>query len=597
MELNNILATDKDQHLRFLGDHLLSYAVDRRAPEPLGYPSGRLCPGDFFAVVFPNQSFLYPGDREIVEQLTGQPLPTSATSILVGSTDNSDILPLLKTVDQMTPEEPILLHTIYCGHKIHIEFLDKTCNQLLLQIDGQNVRSLASDVIPMVIFDSDGIKYFRTEHPKTRTISVGEVLSGVDFDSFWDAERMLAEKVTVEQVLRSDLVQVLNSGNSSGCQFVPGKSSLQVEPIILPDFDRGMDLWSITPVEDLLEKIRSDCKVYQQMTRPCGTATVTGEISFGLWGEDEKISKIRYLLQKSAITNTTILLTGESGTGKTFLAREIHQHSKRSDRPFVHVNCAAIPYNLIESELFGYDDGAFTGARKGGRAGYFEMADQGTLFLDEITEMPLALQGKLLEVMQNKTYFRIGGDKKRVADVRIIAATNRDLQELVAKRGFREDLYYRIHVFPIHIPPLRERMDSLFGIVTDLLPEICNRLDVSQQVLSIDALEKMKRYDWPGNIRELENALEKACILSDGKMIRPEDIDIEPRCDTEDQPSGNCTLKQLREEFEKSVIEKTLRQFNGSKVKTARQLGIGKTSLFEKINKYKIEDTEEPECY
>jgi transcriptional regulator with PAS, ATPase and Fis domain len=245
----------------------------------------------------------------------------------------------------------------------------------------------------------------------------------------------------------------------------------------------------------------------------------------------------------------------------------------------------------MESEFFGYEEGAFTGARKGGKAGYFEMAEGGTLFLDEITEMPLSLQGKLLEVLQNRTYFRIGGEKKKVADVRLIAATNKNLDRLVEGHAFREDLFYRINVFSVEIPPLRQRLDSLFSMATDLLPDICHRLDVGQQILSMEALEKMTAYSWPGNIRQLENVLEKACILSDGKVILPEDIELEG--DKEKKAGGEegvgGTLKAQREDFEKKIIRETLAACQGSRIKTARILGIGKTSLFEKMRKYGIE--------
>ena len=201
------------------------------------------------------------------------------------------------------------------------------------------------------------------------------------------------------------------------------------------------------------------------------------------------------------------------------------------------------------------------------------MAEHGTLFLDEITELPLSLQGKLLEVMQNRSYFSVGGERKKQADVRIIAATNKNLQDLVNRRLFREDLYYRINVFPIEVPPLRQRMDSLPIIVTDLLPEICSRLDIRQLIISPTALDKMKQYHWPGNIRELENVLEKACILSDGKIILPADIEISP--DTVSASSGRKSLKAQREDFEKSVIENTLKLCGGSRLLTARYLDIG----------------------
>lgn len=290
------------------------------------------------------------------------------------------------------------------------------------------------------------------------------------------------------------------------------------------------------------------------------------------------------------------MLTGESGTGKSYLARKIHESSRRSQKKFVPVNCAAIPYNLIESEMFGYEEGAFTGARKGGHEGYFRIADGGTLFLDEITEIPISLQGKLLEAIQNKHFFRVGGTEKVQADIRIIAATNKDLKELVAAKEFREDLYYRLNVFPIEIPPLRQRIDSLEYIIADILPELSYRCNVNPLILGTDALQKLKAYAWPGNIRELSNVLEKAIILSDGKVILEEDIMLpENHCMAEER-----TLKERKEAFEKALILEALQTCNYERNKTAALLGIGRTSLFEKMRKYDVltgEETDDNRSY
>ena len=299
------------------------------------------------------------------------------------------------------------------------------------------------------------------------------------------------------------------------------------------------------------------------------------------------------LLQKSSVTNTTILLTGESGTGKTFLAGEIHKASRRNNGPFVHVNCAAIPYNLMESELFGYEEGAFTGARKGGKKGYFEMAFGGTLFLDEIAEIPLQLQGKLLEVIQSKTFYHVGGTRQIISDVRLVAATNKNLKEMVREKRFREDLYYRINVFPINIPPLRERKESLYSIIMDLLPDVCNRLGIEPLILSSQAYKKISQYQWPGNIRELENILEKAAILSDGKIILADDILLSEGLTT--FLAEPVTLQEVRDNAEREAIINALRLFQGDKIKAAKYLDIGRTNIFEKIKKFhiKIDEVEQ----
>ncbi len=342
--------------------------------------------------------------------------------------------------------------------------------------------------------------------------------------------------------------------------------------------------------EYLLHEIAQKSENYKQLTMGEGYNLLRKEQSFNafrLWGSEEKVAKMEHMLQKCSISKTTVLLTGESGTGKTFLAKEIHRNSKRWEKPFVHVNCAAIPYQLIESELFGYEEGAFTGAKKGGKKGYFELAAGGTLFLDEIAEIPITLQGKLLEVLQNRTYYRVGGTKKLESDVRLVAATNRDLKSLIKEKRFREDLYYRINVFPIEIPPLRERTQSIYGIVSDLLPDVCSRLEIEPLLLSAQALDKLKHYSWPGNIRELENVLEKAAILCDGKIILNDDIVL-----PEDEMPNSwlpMTLKEVRERSEKEAIEHALLMFHGDKFKAAQYLDIGRTSMFEKVKKYHID--------
>ncbi|QIB70632.1 sigma-54-dependent Fis family transcriptional regulator [Aminipila butyrica] len=296
------------------------------------------------------------------------------------------------------------------------------------------------------------------------------------------------------------------------------------------------------------------------------------------------------MLKKVSTSNIAIMLTGESGTGKTFLAREIHRSSRKNEGPFVHVNCAAIPPALIESELFGYAEGAFTGAKKGGKKGYFEMAQNGTIFLDEIAELPMDLQGRLLEVIQEKTFYRVGGNEKIHINCRFITATNRDLKQMIHDRSFREDLYYRINVFPIDLLPLRERIEDIQLLSSVLLPKICKRLEIEPLILSSQAIEKMKQYNWPGNIRELENILEKASVLCDNKIIFPEHLDLPTPPGSSEIADGFYSLKEELEMTEKKIILRALIENNFEKGRTAKSLKIGRTNLFEKIRKYELEE-------
>jgi transcriptional regulator with PAS, ATPase and Fis domain len=249
--------------------------------------------------------------------------------------------------------------------------------------------------------------------------------------------------------------------------------------------------------------------------------------------------------------------------------------------PFVEVNCNAIAPSLFESELFGYVGGAFTGASAAGNAGYFEIADGGTIFLDEIGELPSEIQIKLLHVLQSKKIYRVGSSKPIPVNVRVIAATNRNLELEVEQGSFRQDLYYRINVFPIHIPPLRDRKSDLYLLINKSLEKICSRYEVPPKQFSGEALRKILNYDWPGNVRELENILERAIVLCESNVIYPEQISILSR-------GEHATLNQMLADSEARIIEQTLKQFNGDKQQAMKHLNISKSVFYEKLKKYHI---------
>jgi len=310
-------------------------------------------------------------------------------------------------------------------------------------------------------------------------------------------------------------------------------------------------------------------------------------------GKNEKFLKALELARKVANENTTVLLIGESGTGKEVFARYIHLNSKRKEGPFIPINCAAIPKELLENELFGSEKGAFTGAYKT-KIGKFELADGGTLFLDEIAEMPIDLQAKLLRAIEYKEIERLGGLKPIKVDTRIIAATNRNLKELVSKEKFREDLYYRISVFPIYLPPLRERKDDILMISEHFLKKL-ERKYGKKLKLNEESKRILLSYDFPGNIRELENILERAAILTEDGVIRKEHLLIETKIE-EEEPQKKIEIKNLKdfierkiEKIEKEIIEKTLRSSRGNVSEAARILGISRKTLYEKLKKYNIE--------
>jgi transcriptional regulator with PAS, ATPase and Fis domain len=304
-----------------------------------------------------------------------------------------------------------------------------------------------------------------------------------------------------------------------------------------------------------------------------------------LIGKNSKFLSSVNLAKAAAHSISNVLLVGESGTGKEIFAHSIHNASNRKSGPFLAINCAALPRNLVESELFGYAEGAFTGAKKGGNPGKFELADGGTLFLDEIGELPLEFQAILLRVLQEKLITRIGGKKLIPVDVRIIAATNKNLEEEIKKANFRQDLYYRINVLTINIPPLRERPEDIIILANHFLNKLNLRLDKKVKHIDKEVIELFTKYHWPGNARELQNILERSLNIATSDHIStavlPEKI-ISLK-----QEKSNTGLVPL-EKYEKELILTLLNENKGNRTKVAQKMGISRTSLYRKLNKYKI---------
>lgn len=298
-------------------------------------------------------------------------------------------------------------------------------------------------------------------------------------------------------------------------------------------------------------------------------------------GESESMKRVFSLIEKVAASDITVLIMGESGTGKELVATTIHYQSRRRDGPLVKINCAAIPEGLIESELFGHEKGAFTGALKK-KPGRFELATGGTIFLDEIGDLPLSAQAKLLRVLQDKTFERIGGTETIRVDVRIIAATNRNLKEEIKRGRFREDLFYRLNVIPLSIPPLRERKEDIPVLVEYFLKKFNSQCGKHVR-FSSDAMKALLEYDYPGNVRELENIIERAVVLSQGGVVKKEDLPFTL------SPADSLLLSEVSSRAEKEHILKVLKLTGGNKTRAAELLGISRKTLWEKLNAYRIE--------
>ena len=337
-------------------------------------------------------------------------------------------------------------------------------------------------------------------------------------------------------------------------------------------------------LHDKLSSSEMELNMYKRTFEKINTAKYTVD---DIIGECSIMQDLKDSVRKVAKTNSNVLIMGESGTGKELFAHSIHAGSMRRKAPFVCVNCGSIPEQLIESELFGYEEGAFTGARKGGKIGLFPAAHGGTIFLDEIGELPLPMQVRLLRVLQDREIQRVGSNVREKVNVRVVAATNRNLYQMVKNGEFRSDLYYRLNVVTLHLPLLRERKEDLPLLIQMILSKISKKESLGAIEISREAMDHLLRYDWPGNVRELENVLERAINFTDaGEKIKAKNLT--ERITGSMVSQTVMPLKELMENTEKDAIKDALLRCRNCKAKAANELGISRTTLYEKMMKYEI---------
>lgn len=431
---------------------------------------------------------------------------------------------------------------------------------------------------------------------------------------------------TMERLLQMDMYQVVRSGMAeASCAIEASKTKQPTYHYINNYCKKGMYVSSrpyldengeiefiltysqdegfVNTVQKTMEEERNNL---HEIIRHLSKNIVDGDQG-GLIIHSARTRETFRLADQVALSDSSVMLYGESGVGKEIVARYIYNHSGRSKNPFVPINCAAIPKELMESEFFGYEKGAFTGASVNGKAGLFELADHGTIFLDELGDLPLAIQAKFLRVLENGEFRRVGGKKDLSTDVRIIGATNKNLKQLVAKGKFREDLYYRLNIIPIYISPLRERMEDIIPLTQSFLDHLNHKYG-TDKVLSEELKNCILNYLWPGNIRELRNFIERLYIISQGNMLLPSDDSLCPfsRNPVEEEGGSHpesspvcklqckqmdCSqpLKAAMERHEKSYIEAVLKQCNCNITQTAERLRIHRTGLHQKIKKLGIQ--------
>ena len=435
--------------------------------------------------------------------------------------------------------------------------------------------------------------------------SLRELLTDEGYDVRTAADGGAAAQMVREQSFDAVLVDIRMPGRD-GLQLTRDAVSLPRAPAVLVMTAYGSSSVAIEAMKagayDYLTKPLRFDELLIQLERAIGSRTQARELlSFQnaasdpgdamLVGESAPMQQVYKLIGQVAPTEATVLIRGESGTGKELVARAIHRHSRRAGAAFVAVNCAAIPEALLESELFGYEKGAFTGATTR-RRGRLELAQHGTVFLDEIGELPASTQSKLLRVLQERTIEPLGGESTIRLDVRIVAATNRDLESMVEKHEFREDLYYRLNVVHFRVPSLRERVSDVPALAEHVLARVARREGYTTIGLSPDALRALMQRSWPGNVRELEHTLERAAVLSRGGVISAEHVEM-PRGGGNGGWCAGAPLEQgfhaLVEELERSLISRALQQNGGNRTRAAEALGIHRRLLYEKLRQFGIE--------
>jgi PAS domain S-box-containing protein len=410
-----------------------------------------------------------------------------------------------------------------------------------------------------------------------------------------DPEEQIGRHCTeVIQNTRMHVVAQTGKAEINQAQFIKGqKMIVQRIPIkkdgkVIAVFGQVMfkDVRDVRKLAKRLSLLESKVEFYEQELISLRSTRYTLD---SIVGESAAITCLKKEAFRAASTQFPVLISGESGTGKELFAQGIHHASPRKFRSFVRINCAAIPKDLLESELFGYEKGAFTGAKASGKPGKFELAHQGTIFLDEIGDLPLIMQPKLLRVLEDREFERVGGNKIVRSDFRLIAATNQNLEKMLAEGRFRKDLFYRLNVIPLTIPPLRDRKEDIVPLSKHLLNQMAEEISSPPVHLDPEAEEALCRYDWPGNIRELSNVLERVLFSLEGDLIGLADLPFHISRGLKTHPvPGVQSIKAAQKKAEKEAIVCALKSTRNNKAQAARLLGIHRTHLYKKIRKYGI---------
>lgn len=586
----------------------------------MDYPSGKLEDGDVLVIAITS---LGQDDGQLTPSLLKkinleEKLSKGAAVLIIGEFGGPHPAQVKTSEGQGLGTKLEMTH-IYKGRRIasQIDLHERTIDII---IDGQNypVEFIQSFGHMVVLCGKTGaVKFVQSKGYSFRKESIGDLLRGASFKGQCKNESTDLLGRAIDEVLNEPLLTEQLSQTAKGFSrgFKNKYLNIHGRPVLC-SLQRMENTQSgdkaLLKVEDVSEfdmLIRERNEALKELQVFRNRLLLEKELDPfpQIIGSSHEMKQVKRLAKSASASQSTVLILGESGTGKNVIAKAIHEKSSIRNKPFIQVNCGALPEHLIESELFGYASGAFSGASSKGKPGFFELANGGTLFLDEVGEIPLNVQVKLLHAIQHNQFYRVGGTKAIDVDIRIIAATNKVLEKEVMAGRFREDLYYRLNVLRIKLPPLRDRSQDIPDLIKALLPSVCSRLGKPLVKISKAAEIKLTDYLYPGNVRELENLLERALNIAEGTTEKNEiekdhvifdalsqAYGLTPKWnEEEDQDKMEAVthskpLKTLMQEFEKAEIEKALKENKGNKDMARKSLGIGKSSFYEKIKKYKI---------
>jgi PAS domain S-box-containing protein len=458
-------------------------------------------------------------------------------------------------------------------HRLEKEGLERSLEMYKLIFDSIYNGAIVTDV-------SGKITHFNKPYGEFLRVNPEDQIGRHCTESVENSRMHIVAKTGIPEINQSHRIM----GNNMVVQRIPIKKDGRVIAV----FGQVMfkDVKDVGKLASELTLLESKVKLYEEELINLRSTRYTFD---SIIGKSQAIMSLKLEARRAASNNFPVLISGESGTGKELFAQAIHHASTRKLYPFVRINCAAIPKNLLESELFGYEKGAFTGAGSSGKPGKFELAHKGTLFLDEVGDLPLEMQPKLLRAIEDYEFERVGGTKVIRTNLRVIAATNQDLEQMLVDGRFRKDLFYRLNVIPLHIPPLRERKTDIIHITQWMLKQMAMEANIPEVKLDAAAQNALKRHEWPGNVRELSNVLERTLSALEGSTIRLQDLPFylyrNSNKSFEQNPSS---LKDLQAKTEKETIHDALKASNNNKAKAARMLGIHRTLLYKKMKKYHI---------